>query len=72
MFDDHLEDYLPDVHSKVLVLIGDRDPIAREPWGQQLASAARDGILEVVSGPHVVMYSGPVMVAKHITDHAAR
>jgi pimeloyl-ACP methyl ester carboxylesterase len=72
MFGDHLEEYLPEVRSNVLVLIGDRDPIAEEPWGAQLASAAPRGILEVVHGPHVVMYSDPARVARHITEHAAR
>jgi pimeloyl-ACP methyl ester carboxylesterase len=72
MFDDHLEDYLGDVPSSPLVLVGDQDPISRVPWGQRVAGAARRGILEVVHGPHVVMYSAPVMVARHITDYAER
>jgi pimeloyl-ACP methyl ester carboxylesterase len=72
MFDDHLEDYLDEVPSSPLVLVGDRDPIARVAWGQRVAGASRRSILEVVHGPHVVMYSDPVMVARHITEHAAR
>ncbi len=72
MFDDHLETYLADVSADPLILVGDRDTIAVVPWGEQVANSAPRAILEVVRGPHVVMYSDPVTVAKHLTEHAAR
>ena len=72
MFDDHLETYLAEVTADALVLIGDRDPISVVRWGQELAAAAPGTILEVVRGPHVVMYSDPVTVAKHLAEHAKR
>lgn len=72
MFGDHLEQYLPGLTAKTLVLVGDRDAIVPVAWGEQLSAAVPGGILEVVHGPHVIMHTDPVMIAKHITDHADR
>ena len=72
MFDDHLEQYLPSVRANTLVIVGDRDPIVPVAWGERVAAAVPGGILEVVHGPHVIMHTDPVMIAKHITDHVAR
>lgn len=49
----------------LLVVAGQRDPVAPERWFQKLAGSCLDGRVDRVSGqPHVVMYSDPATVAE--------
>lgn len=70
MLADRLEDRMPAIAARTLVITGDRDPIARVTWAAALASLAPDAELRVVQGPHVIMHSDPVMVARHVVEFA--
>lgn len=72
LLQDRLEEELPVVTARTLVLNGDRDPIVPVWWAQETAALVPDALAEVVRGAHVIMYTDPVMVARHIRDHAAR
>jgi pimeloyl-ACP methyl ester carboxylesterase len=72
VLDDHIEDRLGEIRANTLVLIGDHDPIVPVSWAQRVADGVPGGILEVVRGPHVVMHTDPVTVARHIAEHANR
>jgi 2-hydroxy-6-oxonona-2,4-dienedioate hydrolase len=50
MLRDRMEDRLPEVAAPVLVVRGDRDPIAPEAWAERVASLAPHGRLVVVPG----------------------
>ncbi|MET0304228.1 MAG: alpha/beta fold hydrolase [Microbacteriaceae bacterium] len=72
MLGDRVEDRMPGLDARVLVLCGDRDTIVSTAWGRALAEQLRDGEFHEISGAHVVMHTDPVTVARHIVDHAAR
>lgn len=67
---DRVEDRLPDITARTLVVRGDRDPIVSEGWCREAASLVPRASFETVSGPHVVMFSDPRRVAELIADHA--
>jgi pimeloyl-ACP methyl ester carboxylesterase len=67
MLRDRIEDRVGAHGSDVLVIAGDRDPIAPPAWSRRLAEAA-GGRYREVEGPHVVMYSDPVRVAAAIRE----
>lgn len=50
MLRDRIEDRLPRVTAPVLVVRGERDPIAPQPWAERLAALAPRGRLAVVPG----------------------
>jgi len=66
MMGDRIEDRVGAHGSRVLVLTGDRDPIAGREWGAELAARARFGRHREVHGPHVVMHSDPETVAREL------
>lgn len=66
MMADRIEDRVGANGSPVLVLTGDRDPIASREWGAELASRAQFGRHREVHGPHVVMHSDPRTVADEL------
>ncbi|CAN5557154.1 alpha/beta hydrolase [soil metagenome] len=70
LLEDRIEDRLPAITAKTLVLRGDRDPIVEEPWAREVTSLVPGADYATVAGAHVVMYTDPVGVAKHISDHA--
>jgi pimeloyl-ACP methyl ester carboxylesterase len=72
VLDDRIEERLGDIRANTLVLIGDHDPIVPVSWARTVAESVPGGILEIVDGPHVVMHTDPVTVARHIAEHAAR
>ena len=72
MLDDRIEERLPAIRANTLVLNGDRDSIVPASWAARVAEAVPGGILEVVRGPHVIMHTDPVTVARHIAEHAKR
>ncbi|WBU38965.1 alpha/beta fold hydrolase [Homoserinibacter sp. YIM 151385] len=72
MLADRIEDRMPGLDAKVLVLCGDRDAIVRAPWSRALAGLAPDAAFQEVAGAHVVMHTDPVTVAERIAEHASR
>ncbi len=67
---DRIEDRLPLVGAKTLVIRGDVDPVAPPAWATAVASLVPDGRLVTVRGPHVVMFTDPKKVAGLIAEHA--
>lgn len=70
VLDDSIETRMPDLRARVLVMRGDRDVIAPREWAVSLAQLAPDGYFAEVIGPHVVMFTDPVSVAREIAAHA--
>lgn len=66
---DRIEERLPALAAKVMVIRGDRDPIAPAAWSATVAKLA-SGVLHTVNGPHVVMFTDPAAVARLIAEHA--
>ena len=56
----------------LLVVRGDRDPVAPHGWADQLARLAPDGRLVEVPGAHAVMFTRPDAVAREIVRHGLR
>jgi pimeloyl-ACP methyl ester carboxylesterase len=67
---DRIEDRLPLLDVKALVIRGDRDCICPEPWTREVARLLRDGSYAEVPGPHVIMFTDPPRVAALIANHA--
>jgi len=68
---DRIEVRFPSITASTLVIVGDADPIVSREWAAEVASLGA-GRLEVVDGPHVVMYTDPVRVSAAIARHSAR
>lgn len=59
------EENIADLDMPLLVVAGERDPVAPERWLQKLAASCVDGRLDRVAGePHAVMYTDPTAVAR--------
>jgi pimeloyl-ACP methyl ester carboxylesterase len=69
LVDDHPEHYLPLLTTPTLVLRGDRDPIVEPVWAQRVADLVPGASLAEVRGAHVIMFTDPVNVARHIVEH---
>jgi pimeloyl-ACP methyl ester carboxylesterase len=67
---DRIEDRLPSLRAKTLVLRGDHDPIVPRGWAEQVAALVPDGRYAEVEGPHIVMWSDPKGTAALILEHA--
>jgi pimeloyl-ACP methyl ester carboxylesterase len=67
---DRIEDRLPLLAAKGLVIRGDRDGICPEGWARRAAALLRDGSYAEVPGPHVIMFTDPPRVAAFIANHA--
>lgn len=66
------EQRLPLVSVPVLVIRGERDPIAPRGWSVRLTQAARDGrLVEVPGAAHVVQHRKAAQVARILADFAA-
>lgn len=70
LFDDQMEDRLPFIHTKTLVVRGDRDPIVSRAWASAVAHLMPNATYTEVHGPHITMYSDPVGTAECIAKHA--
>jgi pimeloyl-ACP methyl ester carboxylesterase len=68
MLNDRLEDRVGSHGARTLVINGDRDPIVPSAWAEALSRAHPHAEFRQVHGPHVIMHTDPVMVARHITD----
>ncbi len=67
---DRIEDRLPSIEARTLVLRGDTDPIVPRSWAETVAELLPHGTFAEVTGPHVVMHSDPVRIAALIVKHA--
>jgi pimeloyl-ACP methyl ester carboxylesterase len=70
LLNDRMEDRLPRLAVKGLVIRGDKDVISPEGWSREVAGLLKQGTFTIVDGPHVVMYTDPKRVAALIADHA--
>jgi pimeloyl-ACP methyl ester carboxylesterase len=69
MMDYPMEERAAAVSQSVLVLRGARDPIARGPWCQHLAAAARQGTMAEIPGQgHVLQHTAPGAAAEAISS----
>jgi len=68
MLNDRIEERVGTNHAKTLVINGDRDTISTTPWARELGRTDERTAFREVHGPHVIMHTDPVMIARHITD----
>lgn len=71
MLEDRLEDRVGAHRARTLVINGDRDPIVPRTWATALCGAHPHAEFREVHGPHVIMHTDPVMIARHITEFVA-
>jgi len=64
---DRLEERLPRITTPTLVVAADRDPVVPIDWADQVARLLPNGRLEVVNGPHVMMFTDPERIAHLIS-----
>lgn len=67
---DRMEERLPEIRASILVMRGNDDVIVPPAWAQSIAEHAGKGQFVEVEGPHVVMFTDPVSVARAIVHHA--
>jgi pimeloyl-ACP methyl ester carboxylesterase len=70
MLGDRIELRMPALAQPVLVVRGNRDPVAPVEWTAALAASATRGRHAEVPGPHVIMYTAPDEVARLLDDFA--
>ncbi|RII92027.1 alpha/beta fold hydrolase [Clavibacter californiensis] len=70
LIDDAIEERAPRIRARTLVLVGDRDAVVDRPFARDLAERIPRGTHRVARGPHVVMYTDPLGVARAIVEHA--
>jgi pimeloyl-ACP methyl ester carboxylesterase len=68
---DRMEDRLPRIEARTLVLRGRSDAIVPPAWCEAIAELVPLGTFDDVEGPHVVMFSDPVGTAERIVRHSA-
>jgi len=67
MMENHIEANLPRIAMPALVIRGERDPIAPEPWARQAVHLLPDGrLVTVPHGSHCVHYAAPEPTAAAI------
>jgi 2-hydroxy-6-oxonona-2,4-dienedioate hydrolase len=68
-FADRIEERLPLLEQRVLVVRGERDPFVTADWAERAVALLPDGRLAVVPGaPHAVHFSQPDVVAGLVDD----
>lgn len=70
LLEDRIEHRMTDIRARVLVMRGDDDVIVPREWAEFVAALAPHGSFADVAGPHVVMFTDPVSVARKISAHA--
>ncbi|RIJ55482.1 alpha/beta fold hydrolase [Clavibacter phaseoli] len=70
LIDDAIEERAPRIRACTLVIVGDRDAVVDRPFARDLAARIPRGVHRVARGPHVVMYTDPLGVARAILEHA--
>ena len=68
---DRIEERLPGIAARTLVIVGDRDPVVPRAWADEVARLLPNAQLAVVNGPHVVMFTDAPHVARLISEHSA-
>jgi pimeloyl-ACP methyl ester carboxylesterase len=68
MLQDAIETRLATMRTRVLIVNGDRDAIVSAQWAEQLSGLGRQIEFREVQGPHVIMHTDPVMIARHIVE----
>lgn len=68
LLNDRIEDRVGTHRAKTLVINGDRDTVASTPWARKLGTSDEHTTFHEVNGPHVIMHTDPVMIARHITE----
>jgi pimeloyl-ACP methyl ester carboxylesterase len=63
MIDDPMEERLPRVTAKVLVVRGENDPIVPAEWATRVADLLPNGRVVTVPGAHAVMYTAAREIA---------
>jgi len=66
---DRIEERLPGIAARTLVIVGDRDPVVPRDWASEVARLLPNGRLAVLSGPHVVMFTDAPGIAAEIAEH---
>ncbi len=72
LLEDRIETRMAEIRARVLVMRGDDDVIVPREWAKSLAELAMHGDFAEVIGPHVVMFTDPVSVAREIVAHAVK
>lgn len=72
MLRDGIETRLGSLRARVLIVNGDRDAIVATPWARRLSDLGHAIEFREVHGPHVIMHTDPVMIARHITEFLER
>ncbi|OUE24941.1 alpha/beta fold hydrolase [Clavibacter michiganensis] len=67
---DAIEERAPGIRARALVIVGDRDAVVDRAFARDLAARFPRGTHRVARGPHVVMYTDPLGVARAIVEHA--
>lgn len=72
MLEHRLEETLPRVRARTLVLRGETDPVTPRDWAQRIVELLPDGRLEEIEGRgHEALISDPEPVATLIREHVA-
>lgn len=66
MLADEIEDRVGDLLPRVLIIAGDRDPIAPSRWSAALSRRGSRVEFAEVRGPHVIMHTDPVTIGDRI------
>ena len=69
LLDDRIEERLPRITAKSLVMRGNGDVISPDGWSRVVTNLLMDGTFVTVEGPHIVMFTDPVSVAAEIVRH---
>lgn len=70
LIDDAIEERAPRIRARTLVLVGDRDAVVDRGFARDLAARIPRGAFRLARGPHVVMFTDPLGVARAIVEHA--
>lgn len=67
-----IEDVMPRIEAKTLVICGTEDPISPPEWGRALAQELPRGWFDTARGAHGAMWVAPKKIAALIDEHAKR
>lgn len=67
-----IEDVVPEIAARTLVICGTKDAVSPPEWGKQLAEHLPNGSFASVPGPHGAMWVTPDELAELVDAHAAK
>ena len=67
---DRIEERLPQVSAKTLVIVARDDYVVPVEWASQVSRLVQNGRLLVTDGPHVVMFRRATEIAAQIVQHS--